>query len=106
MPDKSLENIAVEGQNEREAIPLDGNGKLPCARARLDDNVGLLYTRFQKLGLCAGDEGLDDGGVPAGVDDADAQVGAIVVLRSRTLERGHDGWVVEKKMLNEYFNLE
>lgn len=76
-----------EGSN----LPLDGNGKLPCAGARLDDNVGLLDTGFQELGLCAGDEGLDDGDVPARVDDADAQAGAVVVLRSGALDGRHGG---------------
>lgn len=80
-------------EREGEAfLPLDSNGKLPCAGARLDDNVGLLHTSFQELGLCASDEGLDDGNVPARVDDADAQAGAVVVLRSGALDGRHGGF--------------
>lgn len=82
------------GTRGKEAIPLDSNGKLPCTWARLDDNVGLLDTGFQELGLCAGNEGLDDGDVPARVDDANAQAGAVVVLRSGALDRRHGGWLV------------
>lgn len=86
--EKSLQRKGEKGSN----LPLDSNGELPCAGARLDDNVGLLDTGFQELGLCAGDEGLDDGNVPARVDDADAQAGAVVVLRSGALD-GRHGWL-------------
>lgn len=76
----------------KRAIPLDGNGELPRTGARLDNNVGLLDAAGEELFLCASDEGLDDGRVPAGVDDGDAQVRAIVVLRGGALERRHCGW--------------
>lgn len=82
---------AQRAQRERRTIPLDSNGELPGAGARLNNNVGLLDTAGEELLLCTGDEGLDDGRVPAGVDDGDAQVGAIVVLRGGTLERRHCG---------------
>lgn len=74
---------------------MNGNGKLPGTGARLNDNVGLLDAALEKLGLGAGDERLDDGRVPAGVDDADAQAGAVVLLGSRTLERRRHGVPVE-----------
>lgn len=78
------------GREEREEDePLGGNGKLPGARAGLHDNVGLLDAALEELGLCAGDEGVDDGGVPAGVDDADAEAGAVVLLGGRALEGRH-----------------
>lgn len=81
-----------EGMRRGGGLPLDGDGELPRAWARLDDNVGLLDTAGQQLLLGAGDEGLDDGLVPAGVDDGDAQGRALVVLGGRSLER-HD-WAV------------
>lgn len=77
-------------EGEREQLPLNSYGKLPGAGARLDDNVGFLDAGLEQLGLCAGDEGLDDGHVPARVDDADAQAGAVVVLRSGALDGRHD----------------
>lgn len=55
------------------SLPLDGNGQLPRARARLHDNVGLLDAAGEQLLLCARHERLDDGRVPAGVHDGDAQ---------------------------------
>lgn len=89
---KLLEKVIARESN----LPLDSNGKLPRAGARLDDNVGLLDSGFQELGLCAGDEGLDDGNVPARVDDADAQAGAVVVLRSGALDGRHGGfWLIK-----------
>lgn len=68
-------------------LPLDSDGQLPGARAGLDNNVRLLDTSGQQLGLGSGHERLDDGRVPTGVDDANAQAGALVLLGSRTLER-------------------
>ncbi len=85
----------VEGERKRN-VPLRGNGKLPGPGTRLHDNVGLLDAALEKLGLGAGDERLDDGGVPAGVDDADAQAGAVVLLGGRALER-HDVLLARKK---------
>jgi hypothetical protein len=85
----------LESQRAEEGnLPLDSNGKLPRAGAGLDDNVGLLDTSLEELGLCAGDERLDDGDVPARVDDADAQAGAVVVLRSGAFDGRHGGWLV------------
>lgn len=69
--------------------PLHGNRQLPRSRARLHHNVGLLDAALEKLGLCAGHEGVDDGGVPARVDDGDAEAGAVVLLRGRALEGRH-----------------
>ncbi len=60
--------------------PLDGNWQLPRPRDGLDDDVGLFDAAGQQLGLCALEEGLDDGVVPAGVDDAHAQGAAVVDL--------------------------
>ena len=73
-----------------EGLPLDGDGKLPGTRAGLDDNVGVLDAGLDELGLGTGHEGLNDGLVPAGVDNGDAQAGAVVLLRGGTLER--HGW--------------
>lgn len=78
-----------EGMRRGGGLPLDGDGELPRAWAGLDDNVGLLDAAGQQLLLGTGDEGLDDGLVPAGVDDGNAQAGALVVLGGRSLER-HD----------------
>lgn len=79
-------------------IRLDGNGQLPRARDRLDDNVALLDAAAQQLVLGALEQRLDDGRVPAGVDDADAQGAAVVLLRGRAFEGGSHcvvwwGWV-------------
>lgn len=69
----------------------DGNGQLPRARDRLNHDVLLLDTACQQLVLAALEQGLDDGGIPAGVDDTDAQGAAVVLLRGRSLERAcHD----------------
>lgn len=69
-------------------IRLDGNGQLPRAGDRLDDNVALLDAAAQQLVLCSLEQRLDDGRVPAGVDDADAQGAAVVLLRGRAFEGG------------------
>lgn len=58
----------------------------------MDHDVGLLDTTGKQLALCAGNKGLDYGRVPASVDDADAQAGAVVLLGCRALER-HCLWV-------------
>lgn len=42
-------------------LPLDGNGELPGARARLDDNIGLLNTSCEELLLGTGHKRVDDG---------------------------------------------
>ncbi len=55
---------------------LDGVGELIGAGDALDDNVLLFDAGFGERLLGAGEEGVDDGGVPPGVDDADAEVGA------------------------------
>jgi hypothetical protein len=75
------------GIRRRQGVPLNSERKLPGAGAGLDDNVGLLDTSFEKLGLGASDEGVDDGRVPASVDDANTQLGAVVLLRGRAFER-------------------
>lgn len=73
--------------------PLRGKGELPRARTRLDDNVGLADAALGEFGPGALDERLDDGRVPARVDDGDAQARAVVVLGRRALERhGGRGW--------------
>ncbi len=64
--------------------PLDGNWQLPRARDRLDDNIRLLHTALAKLGLRAGEQGVDDAVIPTRVDDANAQVAAVVELRGGT----------------------
>lgn len=61
-------------------LPLDANWQLPGPRDRLDDDVALLDAAGKQLRLGALQEGVDDLGVPAGVDDADAQAGAVVLF--------------------------
>lgn len=67
--------------------PLDRERQLPRPRNGLGHNVGFLDAAGKELVLGALDEWLDDRGVPAGVDDADAQGAAVVLLRGRALER-------------------
>lgn len=55
-----------------------GVGELVAAGYALDDDVFVFDTGGCEGFLCAGEEGVDDGGVPAGVDDADAEAGAWV----------------------------
>lgn len=82
-----------EGEGKLDCVaPLDSNWKLPRARDRLDHNVGLLDTALEQLGLGSGQKRLNDGVVPAGVDDADAQATAVVVLRRRSLGMYHCVW--------------
>lgn len=69
--------------------PLDSNWKLPRARNRLNHNVGLLDAALEQLGLGSREERLNNGVVPAGVDDADAQATAVVVLRGGSLGMYH-----------------
>ena len=83
-------NKGKEEVGRRNNKPLSGNGQFPRAWAGLDDNVGLLYAAGQELCLCAGHKRLDDGCVPAGVDDGNAQGGAVVLLCGGTFER--HGW--------------
>lgn len=71
-------------------IPLDANGEFPRARHRLDNNVALLYAAGQQLRLGALEERVNDLGVPSRMDDADAQAGAVMLLRSWTL---HCDWM-------------
>jgi hypothetical protein len=65
---------------------LDGNGQLPRAGHRLHDNVGLLDATGQQLVLGALQQRLNDGAVPARVHNADAQAGAVMLLRGRAFE--------------------
>lgn len=61
-------------------LPLDADWKLPGPWNRLDHDVALLDAAREQLRLGALQEGVDDLGVPAGVDDADAQAGAVVLF--------------------------
>lgn len=67
-------------------VPLHSNGQFPRSRARLNNNVALLHTRLEKLGLGTGNKRLNDGRIPSGVDNGDAQRRAVVLLGSGTLE--------------------
>lgn len=71
----SLHLVSLRSLGDREDtnVPLHRDGKLPTPRTGLNNNVILFDTRLEKLGLCACDEGFDDGAVPAGVDDGDAE---------------------------------
>lgn len=60
--------------------PLDADWQLPGPRDRLDDDVALLYATCEQLRLGALKQRVDDLGVPPGVDDANAQAGAVVLL--------------------------
>lgn len=53
-------------------LPLDSNWKLPRPRDGLDHDVALMDAACQQLRLGALQEGVDDLGIPAGVDNADA----------------------------------
>lgn len=66
-------------------LPLDGHGELPGAGDRLDDNVGLGDAARKQRLLGALQERVDDGSVPAGVDDANAEAGAVVLLGNGAL---------------------
>ena len=61
--------------------PLHGDGQLPRPRHRLDDDVGLGDTAGLELPHRPLQQRLDDAAVPPGVDDADAQAAAVVLLR-------------------------
>lgn len=71
--------------------PLNGYGKLPGAWDGLDDDVALLDATGLQLVERALDEWLDDSDVPPGMDDANAQAAAVVLLRGWTFERRHGG---------------
>jgi hypothetical protein len=58
--------------------PLDCNWQLPGPRDGLHDNVGLGYSAFEQFGLGSLEQGAYDAVVPPGVDDGDAQAGAIM----------------------------
>lgn len=51
-------------------------GQLPAPRDTFYDDVLFLDTIGKEAVLAAGDEGGNDGGVPAGVEDGDAEIGA------------------------------
>lgn len=80
------------------SLPLHSEGELPGSRDRLNDDVGLLDTAAEQLLLGALNEGLDDGRVPAGVDNTNAQGAAVVLLGGRSLDAGHFGQEVFEKM--------
>ena len=61
------------GKPTSASLPLHRNRELPATRTALHNNVVLLDTCREQLRLCAGDEGFDDGAIPAGVDDGDAE---------------------------------
>lgn len=91
-------------------IPLDSNRQLPAPGDRGHYDVVLLHAGLKELGLGALEERLDDGVVPAGVDDADAQGAAIVHLGCWAFGFGEHGgglfgrvWV---KMLEWYVVVE
>lgn len=66
---------------------MDGDGQLPRAGAGLNDNVRFLDAGCQELLLGSSNKRINDCRVPARVDDADAQTGAVVMLRRGALER-------------------
>lgn len=70
-------------------LPLNTDRELPRAGDGLDHDVALVDAACEQLRPGALQEGVDDLGVPAGVDDADAQAGAVVLLGGGTL---HGGW--------------
>src|SRR4051794_2718405 len=75
--------VCVCARQAKQNVPLDSDWQLPRTRDRLYHNVRLLYTAFFELGLCTGEQGIDDGIVPARVNNANAKVAAIVELRGR-----------------------
>lgn len=83
------EGKIIRGAGPLCGLPLNSEGELPGSRDGLDDDVGLLDAAAEELLHGTLDEGLDDGRVPAGVDDADAQGAAVVLLRGRSLDAGH-----------------
>jgi hypothetical protein len=70
-----------------ESLPLDCNWKLPRPWDGLDNDIRLLYAGGQQLCLGSAEKRLNDGMVPAGVDNADPKVLTIVVLRGGSFER-------------------
>lgn len=62
---------------DRDAL-FAGKGQLVAACDGLDDNVLVLDALQPELCECAGEEGVDDGVVPAGMHDGDAEAGAVV----------------------------
>lgn len=76
-------------RSDRFYLPLSGEGKFPRSRAGLHSNVGFLYAAGEKLLSGAGHEGRNHGFVPAGMNDADAEAGAIMLLGGWTFQR-HD----------------
>ena len=72
--------------------PLHGEGQFVGAGDGLDDDVFALHTRREEGLFTAGDKSVNYGGVPAGVDDGDAEGGAIVFLGGpRPFEGCHGG---------------
>lgn len=70
--------------------PLDGNWQLPGAGDGLHDDVGLLHAAGEQLGLGPLQQRLDDGLVPPGVHDANAQGAAVMLLGCGGFDR-HGG---------------
>ena len=58
--------------------PLHSNRQLSRARHTLGDNIPLFHARLQQLLSSARNKRLNDGRVPAGVDDEDAELGAYI----------------------------
>ena len=77
-------------------ILLNSIRQLVAPRHILHNDILVLDARFPQLLPCALEQRVNNLGVPSCVDDADAQAGAIVMLRSWTLERRHDGRLVKK----------
>ena len=69
--------------------PLDCDRELPRARDRLNHNIAVLYAASPELVEGAFEKRFDNGGVPAGVDDTDAQAAAIVFLSRGTFDGSH-----------------
>ena len=76
--------------------PLNGNWEFPGAGNGLHNDVGLLHPAGEKLRFGSDNEGLNDGLIPSGVDNANTQGSPVVMLGGWSLYRhywGYIGWL-------------
>lgn len=68
----------AEREGGRRGLLLHGIWQLVAARNVLNDNVMLLDPRCEEGSAGPVDEGGNDGSVPSGVDDGDAEIRALI----------------------------
>ena len=92
--------MCMRGSHGLYHAPLHGDGQFPRPRHGLDDDIGLGDAAGSELLDGAGQQRLDDAGIPPRVHDADAQPAAVMLLRSRALDGGgHDYYYYRRRIM-------